>query len=468
MPTSIAPGGRLMAGELLRVQAGPASGTEVRIGDELLIGRDAGMDGSFGGDPELSRRHARIVRLAEGGLVIEDLGSTNGTFLNGWKIPVPQFLAPGDRIEVGGTMIEFVGQGQVTVLRSAMIEGGTETRRSDKGSVLSVRGITKSYGEHHVLHGVDLEIQPGEIVGLLGPNGAGKTTLVSIIAGLRTADSGAIRINGIDALADARTARTQLGIAPQDLGIYPTLTVEHNLRILGRLNGLDKRLVSQRVTEVADALSLTPMLARRAGTLSGGQQRRLHTGMAMLHHPPLLILDEPTVGADIRTRQEILEAVKSLAAEGRAVCYSTHYLPEIEELGASVAILDGGRIVARGSIAELIRECATTAVEVRFDGAAPQVDFPGQLTVQGDLLRLETDDPKQAAAALLNRIARDAPPIASIEVLRPSLDSVYLALTNRHYADAQSPPDGPGEDVTPLAAAMGGDSGVTVMRRRDG
>ncbi len=457
-----------MAGEMLRVLSGPASGSELRIGDELLIGRESGTEGSLGGDVELSRRHARILRLPEGGLIIEDLGSTNGTFLNGWKIPVPQFLASGDRIEVGDTVMEFVAQGQASALRSAMIGEASETHRSDAGSVLSVRGVTKSYGDHHVLHGVDLEIQPGEIVGLLGPNGAGKTSLVSIIAGLRTADAGTIRINGIDALANPRQARTALGIAPQDLGIYPTLTVEHNLRILGRLNGLGKPLVDQRVAEVANALSLTPMLARRAGTLSGGQKRRLHTGMAMLHHPPLLILDEPTVGADIRTRQEILEAVKALAAKGRAICYSTHYLPEIEELGASVAILDGGKIVARGSIAELIRECASTAVEVRFDGAAPQLDFPGKLTIQGSLLRLETEDPKGAAAALLNRIGRDAPPIASIEVLRPSLDSVYLALTNRHYAEIQPVPYVPGQGLTPLSEGTVGRSGVTVLRKTDG
>jgi ABC-2 type transport system ATP-binding protein len=378
---------------------------------------------------------------------------------------VAQFLATGDRIDVGASLIEFVAQGQITALRSAVIGGVSETRRSDEGFVLSVRGVTKSYGDHHVLDGVDLEIQPGEIVGLLGPNGAGKTSLVSIIAGLRTADAGAIRINGIDALANPRAARTQLGIAPQDLGIYPTLTVEHNLRILGQLNGLGKPLLGQRVAEVANALSLTPMLARRAGTLSGGQQRRLHTGMAMLHHPPLLLLDEPTVGADIRTRQEILDAVKALAAEGRAICYSTHYLPEIEELGASVAILDGGKIVARGSIAELIRECATTAVEVRFDGAAPQIDFPGKLTIQESLLRLETDDPRAAAAALLNRIGLDAPPIASIEVFRPSLDSVYLALTNKHYADIQPVPYVPGQGLTPLAEGTVSRSGVSEMRR---
>ena len=102
--------GRLMAGEMLRVLSGPASGSELRIGDELLIGRESGTDGSLGGDTELSRRHARILRLPEGGLIIEDLGSTNGTFLNGWKIPVPQFLASGDRIEVGATLIEFVAR----------------------------------------------------------------------------------------------------------------------------------------------------------------------------------------------------------------------------------------------------------------------------------------------------------------------------------------------------------------------
>ncbi|MEA2480422.1 MAG: type transport system ATP-binding protein, partial [Thermoleophilaceae bacterium] len=343
----------MATGEALRVLGGPATGRELSIGNDLLLGREDSGAGVLDGDTELSRRHARVTRTAEGSLVLEDLGSTNGTFLNGWRIPVPQFLSPGDRIQIGRTVLELIGAGRPSARRSAIISGvHGQARPPAADSMLYVTGVKKAYGDHAVLKGVDLEIQPGEIVGLLGPNGAGKTSLVSVIAGLRSADEGSVYINGVDALANPSEARLYLGIAPQDLGIYPTMSVERNLRIFGELNGLGGDLLRSRVAEVAAALSLDPLLKRPAGTLSGGQQRRLHTGMAMLHHPSLLILDEPTVGADVRTRQEILDAVKALAAEGRAICYSTHYLPEIEELGASVAILDGGQIVARGSIAE--------------------------------------------------------------------------------------------------------------------
>jgi len=234
-------------------------------------------------------------------------------------------------------------------------------------------------------------------VGLLGPNGAGKTTFVSIVAGVLKADAGTVQITGVDALRDSRKARRRLGIAPQDLGLYPTMSVRRNLTYFGEIAGLRGSELSSRVEEIAEGLSLTPMLDRKAGTLSGGQQRRLHTAMALLHHPPLLILDEPTVGADIRTRQEILDQVKRLAAEGRAVCYSTHYLPEIEELGASVAILDGGRIIARGSIAELVATYSSTAVELHFEGEPPSLSLGADVTRENSVLRVETPDPGKLA-----------------------------------------------------------------------
>ena len=443
-----------MARELLRVVQGKAHGAELALTDAVTLGRGSPDSAVLRDDPELSRSHARIIREPSGHLVIEDLGSTNGTLLNGWRIPSPQLLSPGDHIQVGTTLLELVA-GDTSHGRPAPIVSGVhgheELRPAASASALYVTGVEKSYGDLSVLRGVDLEVQPGEIVGLLGPNGAGKTTLVSIIAGLRSADAGEVLVNGVDALADPRQARRHLGLAPQDLGLYPTMTVERNLAFFGELNGLSGKLLRDRVGEVAEALSLTPILGQRAGSLSGGQQRRLHTGMAMLHRPPLLMLDEPTVGADIRTRQEILDAVRALAAEGRAICYSTHYLPEIEELGASVAILDEGQIVARGSIAELVRNYGTSAVELRFSGPAPSIDFPGEVTVEGTTLRVKTEAPDEAAAALLQRLGADVDRLVSIEVLRPDLDGVYLALTNKRYSNVQPLPNVPDQGFAPVA-----------------
>jgi ABC-2 type transport system ATP-binding protein len=169
------------------------------------------------------------------------------------------------------------------------------------GQVLHIAGLRKSYGAEQALRGVDLDVGQGEIVALLGPNGAGKTTLVSIVAGLRRADAGVVEVAGIDALRRSKEVRRLLGIAPQDTGIYPVVSVRQNLMLFGELSGLRRREVRGRVDEVAEALAITDLLDRQAGTLSGGQKRRLHTAIAFMHRPRLLLLDEATTGADVQT-----------------------------------------------------------------------------------------------------------------------------------------------------------------------
>ena len=437
-----------VAGELLRVTAGPAAGTEIPLGRSIPIGRAVEGPGALGGDEELSRSHARIVLLAGGGYALEDLGSTNGTYLNGWKIPASQLLSPGDHIQVGQTVLDVVlpPDPQRTVMRRRPViladSPDAEALRTPRSqATLYASGVRKSYGKLEVLKGVDLEIEPGEIAGLLGHNGAGKTTFVSCVAGLRRADSGTILVNGVDATTDPLHARHHLGIAPQDLGIYPTLTVRGNLELFGELGGLRGSEVSKRVEEVGEALSLTPKFDAAAGTLSGGQQRRLHTGMAIVCKPPLLILDEPTVGADIRTRQEILDLVKGLAEDGHAICYSTHYLPEIEQLGASVALLQGGAIIARGSIAELVSRYSTQVVELSFDGPAPEIAVRGgEAAREGSLLRIKTDNAAATAAAALGQLGAHAMRLRNIELVRPSLDSIYLTLTEQRYSSEEPAP----------------------------
>lgn len=232
------------------------------------------------------------------------------------------------------------------------------------GEPLIVENLRKSYGSIEALAGVDLRVAAGEIVALLGPNGAGKTTLVSIVAALLKPDSGQVLVNGIDPQAQPRKARRYLGIAPQETGLYMVLTARENLRFAGELGGLKKLEIKRRIREVAEVFELSPFLDRRIDDLSGGERRRLHAAMALMHSPPLILLDEPTVGMDVETRARLLRSIGDLAAAGTAILYSTHYLAEVEELNASVAILDRGRIIARDSLQRLIGSYGRPRIEM--------------------------------------------------------------------------------------------------------
>jgi len=292
--------------------------------------------------------------------------------------------------------------------------------------ILEIRGLRKSYGATPALAGVDLDVAAGEIVGLLGPNGAGKTTLVSIVAGLRRADAGTVRVAGIDALGHPHQVRPLLGLAPQETGVYPTLTTRQNLRCFGELTGLRKRPLDDAIADVAEPLQLTPLLDRRVQHLSGGERRRLHTALALVHRPALVMLDEPTTGADVRTRAQLLELVTDVAAGGSAVVYSTHYLHEIEELAARVVVIDRGRVVAGGTVAALVDAHATSVVTMVLD--------------DGETLHVGTDDPDTTIAGIMEMLGPDVARLRRLDVERPSLEAVYLQLTGRGDAPVDGEP----------------------------
>ena len=304
--------------------------------------------------------------------------------------------------------------------------------------MLVVDGVHKAYGRTVALDGVDLTVEAGAILGLLGPNGAGKTSLVSIVAGLRRPDAGAVRVAGIDVATDPHRARQLIGYAPQETGVYPTLTVHDNLHYFAGLAGLRKHARRERIDAVGDALGLTELFDRRGSEISGGERRRLHTAIALVHRPQLVLLDEPTTGADVRTRNEILALVRSLAEDGSAIVYSTHYLHEIEELSATVAFIDHGRIVARGEVADLVEEHGTSALVLTFDGCVPTPARVDGAVVDGSSVRIPTPDPAGTAARLLPRLGPDTAALRAIEVVRPSLESVFLTVTGRRYDHAST------------------------------
>ena len=298
---------------------------------------------------------------------------------------------------------------------------------------LHIAGLRKAYDGRTVLDGVDLDVGAGEVVGLLGPNGAGKTTLVSIVAGLRRADAGRVQALGVDVTGGpggSVALRSRLGLAGQDLGIYPVHTVAENLRLFGRLGGLHGAELARSVAELAGALELTPLLDRRAGALSGGQQRRVHTACALVHRPELVLLDEPTVGADPESRLRLLRLVRKLAAEGATVLYTTHYLGEIEDLDARVVILAAGRVRAEGSVAGLIARHTRREVVLRFDAEPPELGWPGARRI-GTALHLPvtgSTDPAVELVRAMEALGADRARLVGIELGRASLEQAYLAI----------------------------------------
>ena len=304
--------------------------------------------------------------------------------------------------------------------------------------MLEVEGLSKAYGSHQALVGVDLRVASGEITALLGRNGAGKTTLVSIVAGLLGADAGRVAIGGIDAMASPGRARANLGLAPQETGVYPTLSCRDNLKFFTGLAGMGRKQGRAEIDSLAELLGLTELLGRRAKELSGGERRRLHTAIALVGHPSLVLLDEPTVGSDVQTRSQLLGVVQGLARRGTAIVYSTHYFPEVVELDASVAILERGRLLARGSISQVISDHSVGVVELVFAERPPEVPGlpPGSTVTTGERsMTIMTSDTAAVTAAILANLDTRAVGLSGLTVSQPSLESAFLQITDSPQVD---------------------------------
>ena len=295
-----------------------------------------------------------------------------------------------------------------------------------KGSpALQLSAVQKSYGDHRVLCGVDLKVMPGQILGLLGKNGAGKSTLIEILCGLRQANSGLISVCGMNPAKES--VGHLIGYAPQDLGIYPDLTVMENLTYYGQLEGLSRKRSFARAEEVMELLGLTGEKTKRARHLSGGQKRRLHSGMAIMHEPKVIFMDEPTVGADVEARSRILHTMQSLAKNGAAIIYTSHYLAEFEELGADIAIIHNGRIAAEGSLEKIIANYARSSVSLQFSQPVPSID--GWQSNGVELLR--ENNANNAGSVIADLLANPAlreNTLENVHISQASLQSAYLSI----------------------------------------
>jgi len=306
---------------------------------------------------------------------------------------------------------------------------------------LEARGLRKSYGDRAAVADVSFTVRAGEVLGLLGPNGAGKSTTVGMISGFTTPDAGSVSVGGATLAGDAFAYKRRIGLVPQDLALYDELPAIANVELFGSLYGLPKARIRQRAAEVIEMVGLADRARDKPATFSGGMKRRLNIACALVHDPDVLLLDEPTAGVDPQSRNAIFDNLESLKRAGKALVYTTHYMEEVERLADHIVIIDHGRVVATGTLAELLRTLpAAQTLQIELDGAldvATLQALPGvkQVRLHGDLLSVGLDDLSSQAAAVLQAVAGAGVGVRHLSSGRASLEDVFLALTGRQLRD---------------------------------
>ncbi len=281
--------------------------------------------------------------------------------------------------------------------------------------MLRLRNVRKAFGTIVAVDGLFLSIRQGEVFGLLGPNGAGKTTTVNMAVGLLRPDQGTIELDEAGS-PDRPDVRSKIGVATQALALYDDLSGEENLSFFGKLHGLTGRLLTERVGWALEFVALSDRRRDAVKTYSGGMKRRLNIAVAVIHDPPLLLLDEPTVGVDPQSRNAIFENILALRKQGRTVVYTTHYMEEAQRLCDRVGIIDRGRLLALDTVERLIAVHGGKSILIadRGDGE----------------IRVDTDDPLTE----LLRLQKEGP-LQQFRVERPDLERVFLHLTGRELRD---------------------------------
>ena len=310
----------------------------------------------------------------------------------------------------------------------------TPTLRASKSAIpLQIDSVVKRFGEVTAVDGVSLEATHRTCLGLLGPNGAGKSTLIRSIAGRVRPDSGSVRVFGQP--ANSAAARAELGWVPQEVAVYALLTCRENLEAFGRYQGLRGKALHDAVEWCLAWAALADRADAPAKTLSGGMRRRLNMAAGIIHRPRLVLLDEPTVGIDPQSRNRIFEMVADLRNQGATVIYTTHYMEEAERLCDSIAIIDHGRIIARGTKDQLVAQSfgGRSDVLMHFAASAPNVATwaaarGGEVT--DGVAHFSVEQPT-AIAQLLDAAARDGLEVIDVTLRRPNLESVFLQLTGR-------------------------------------
>lgn len=311
-------------------------------------------------------------------------------------------------------------------------------------ALLEVKELSKSYGNIKAVGGISFEIQKGEIFGLLGPNGAGKTTTISMISCLLRPDSGDAFVDGYSILKDPMEVKKRIGVVPQEVSLYHTLSAQENLIFFGEMYGLTGSKLREKVDEVLEVVGLKDRRKEAINKYSGGMKRRINIAVGLLPSPKLLILDEPTVGVDPQSRINILETLKELNKKGLTILYTSHYMEEVEFLCDRIAIMDLGKIIAIGSLNELRllvgeRDLLriSTANEISKDLVETVKKIPdvSEARVLDKSIEILTLHGRKLLPRIIEIFGDAGIKIKSVEVKEPNLESVFLHLTGKELRD---------------------------------
>ena len=315
-------------------------------------------------------------------------------------------------------------------------------RRVVTVNILDVQDLKKSFGKFEAVKGVSFSIEKGESFSLLGPNGAGKSTIINMITGLYPPTSGEIHIMEIDVIKNPKQAQKMIGVVPQEIALYETLSARENLKFWGRMYDLSGKHLDKSVDEVLEIIGLTDRAKDKVNTFSGGMKRRVNIGAAILHQPEVLIMDEPTVGIDPQSRNHILETVKRLNNEGMTIIYTSHYMEEVEYLCERIGIIDHGELIACGTLKELretIGDRSRILVSMEEDRLhnLEIITLLATLVSEKDILINENQltvfhkEPQVILSDLIQSLTKVGTKVTSVEIIEPNLESVFLHLTGR-------------------------------------
>jgi ABC-2 type transport system ATP-binding protein len=310
--------------------------------------------------------------------------------------------------------------------------------------LVEVKNLTKRFGKLTAADGVHFGIPAGEAFGLLGPNGAGKTTTVSMMCGLVVPSGGDVVIDGHSILRDPMAVRRVIGVVPQDVALYPTLSARENLTFFARMQDVPADMVASRVDAVLDIVQLADRQKDRVETYSGGMKRRINIAVGLLNQPRLLILDEPTVGVDPQSRNSILETLKELNRQGMTLLYTSHYMEEVEFLCSHIAIIDHGKVIADGTQKDLRLQAGNKdIISVQLLREAGDVvrdrlsAMPGVDTVElrDKTIHIATNQGRSLLAGIISALDDAGCPVSTIDVKEPNLEDLFLNLTGTSLRD---------------------------------